>query len=110
MGMLKTLGTKSASTIGLFQALAVTIYCALIAGFFYIMTKTATQPGFFGFFLMLILLVFSAAVTGAMVFGFPAYLALIKNKVKEALTILAFTSLYALVIILITLTLILALS
>jgi hypothetical protein len=59
---------------------------------------------------MLNLLVFSAAVTGSMVFGFPVYLALVKNKIKEALTILTFTALYALAIILITVTLILALA
>lgn len=107
--MLKTLENKSASTVGLLQALGITIYCALIAIFFNFMTKTTAKPGIFGFFLILNLLVFSAAVTGSIVFGFPAYLAVVKNKIKEALTILAFTALYALAIILITITLILAL-
>lgn len=108
--MLKTLEKKSASTIGLLQALGVTIYCGLIALFFNLMTKTTPKPGAFGFFLILNLLVFSAAITGSLVFGFPVYLALVRNKFKEALTILAFTALYALAIILITTTLIFALA
>jgi len=109
LGMLKILENKSASTIGLLQALGITIYCGLISIFFNFMTKTTAKPEIFGFFLILNLLVFSAAVTGSIVFGFPAYLAVVKNKIKEALTILAFTALYALAIILITITLILAL-
>lgn len=59
---------------------------------------------------MLTLLVFSAAVSGSIVFGYPAYLTLVKNKIKEALTILAFTLLYTLGIILITAILILTLA
>jgi len=47
---------------------------------------------------ILFLLVFSAAVTGLLVFGYPALLAL-NQKIKEALTILAYTFLYSLLII-----------
>ena len=100
--MKKFLVKATPSTLGLLQAIAVILYCALVAGFFSTMTKSPVQPGFFGFFLMLILLVFSAAATGSMVFGYPAYLALVKNKIKEALMILAFTLLFSLVIILLT--------
>lgn len=56
-------------------------------------------PRFLGSLLILVLLVFSAAVTGSIVFGYPAYLALNK-RIKEALSILAFTLLYCLIIIL----------
>jgi len=90
------------SLIGFLQAAGVFIYCGLIAAFFFYMTKTASQPGFFGFFLMLALLVFSAAVTGSLVFGYPSYLALVKNRIKEALTILTYTLLYSLIIILLS--------
>ena len=42
---------------------------------------------------MLVLLVFSAAVTGSLVFGYPAYLAM-QKKLKAAITLLGFTFLY----------------
>lgn len=92
----------SSSLIGFLQAAGVLIYCGLIAVFFFYMTKTTAQPGIIGIFLMLALFVFSAAVTGSLIFGYPAYLALVKNRIKEALTILAYTLLYSLLIILIT--------
>ena len=97
--MKKYLEKASPSTLGLMQAVGVSAYCALVAGFFYTMTNSTARPGFFGFFVMLCLLVFSAAVTGSIVFGYPAYLALVKNKIKDALEILAFTLLYLLGII-----------
>lgn len=107
--MLKALEKEKPSTIGLLQALGVTTYCAFIATFFYIMAQSRHEPGFFGFFAMLMMLVFSAAMTGSLVFGYPTYLALVKNRVKDAITILAFTLLFSLVIILTTITLILSL-
>jgi len=90
------------SLIGFLQAAGVLIYCGLIAVFFFYMTKTAAQPGIVGIFLMLALFVFSAAITGSLVFGYPAYLALVRNRIKEALAILAYTLLYSLLIILLT--------
>lgn len=108
--MLKTLEKEKPSTIGLCQALGVAIYCGLIALFFNFMSKSLPEPpGFFGFFMMLVIFVFSAAVTGSLVFGYPAYLALVKNKVADALNILAFTLLFAFAIIIITMILILTL-
>jgi len=99
----KWLRDKSPALIGFLQALGVAVYCGLIASFFFYMAKTkAEPPGFFGFFLLLALFVFSAAVTGSLVFGYPAYLALVKSKIKEALTILAYTLLFGLLIILLT--------
>lgn len=90
------------SLIGFLQAAGVLVYCGLIAALFYYLAKTGSQPGFFGFFVMLALLVFSAAVTGSLVFGYPAYLTLIKHRPKEALTILIYTLLYSLIIIVLT--------
>ena len=92
----------SPSAIGLLQSAGVVIYCGLVAALFYFLTKTASQPAFFGFFVMLALLVFSAAVTGSLVFGYPAYLTLVKHRPKEALSILSYTLLYSLIIILLT--------
>jgi hypothetical protein len=92
--------SPSASYVGLTQALGVTAYSILIGGFFYLMGEISATPGFLGIVLMLILLVFSAAVTGSIVFGYSAYLALNK-QIKEALNVLAYTLLYFIIIILI---------
>ena len=89
--------------IAFFQALAVIIYCGLVASFFWYMDKVSiAPPGFSGISLMLFLLVFSAAVTGFLVFGYPAYLAL-HNRIKQALTVLGYTFLFSLLIIVILL-------
>lgn len=104
--MLKTLEKEKPYVIGACQALGVTVYCSLIAIFFHFMAQSRHEPGFFGFFAMLMILVFSAAVTGSFVFGYPAYLALIKNKIKEALLILVYTLLFSLLIIIVSLILI----
>jgi len=83
---------------GLLQSLGVTVYCLLVAVFFRTMEKLSITPiAPVGTALMLLLLVFSAAVTGLLVFGYPCYLA-INNKIKDALTLLAFTLLYCLLI------------
>ena len=100
--MIKSLEREKPSTVGLLQALCVTVYCGLVALFFSFITKALPAPGFFGFFLMLILLVFSASVTGSLVFGYPAYLAIVKNKIKEGLTVLTYTLIFSFVIILVT--------
>ena len=97
------------SLVGLSQAIGVTLYSALIGGFFYFMEQVSAGPGFLGIVLMLLLLVFSAAVTGSMVFGYPAYLALNK-KIKEALKVLSYTLLYSLGIILIITIAVIAIS
>lgn len=95
--------------IGLVQALGVVVYCGLVVGMLNLFGKVIfAPPGFFGSLLILVLLVFSAAVSGSIVFGYPAYLALNK-KIREALSILAFTLLYCLGIIIIILVLITAL-
>ena len=85
------------SLIGLFQALGVVVYCSLVTGMLWALEKVSmSPPKFFGAVVILILLVFSAAITGSIVFGYPAYLFLKTKKIKQALSILAFTLLYCL--------------
>jgi len=88
------------SLIGLVQAIGVIAYCVLVAAVFNFLGKTMPQsPGIFGFAAMLVILVFSAAITGSIVFGYPAYLFFKEKKTKEPLMILAFTVLFCLAII-----------
>lgn len=85
----------STPLIGFLQALGVAIYCGLVATFFWYMEKIdIPEPNFFGVALMLLLLVVSAAITGLLVFGYPVYLTM-HGKVKQALPILGYTFLYA---------------
>lgn len=89
------------SIIGLLQAFGVAIYCVLVVAIINYFGKIFfAPPGFWSSVFILILLVFSAAVSGSIVFGYPAYLALNK-RIKRALSVLAFTALYSLGIILI---------
>lgn len=74
--------------VGLLQALGVTIYCVLVSSFMFGAQKVfINPPAFWGIALMLLLLVFSAAITGALVFGYPVYLAMNK-EIKKALWVL----------------------
>lgn len=85
--------------IGFLQALGVVVYAGLVSGFFHFLPRFfENEPGFLGMTLMLSLLVFSAAVSGSIVFGYSAYLAL-NQKIKEALRLLTYTFLYCLGII-----------
>ena len=87
---------KDPYLIGLYQALGVVGYAFLISNLFFVLEKIAVAPpNYLGFTLILVLLVFSAAVTGSIVFGYPAYLAFNK-KTKEAISVLGFTLLYGL--------------
>lgn len=89
------------SLVGFLQAAGVVIYCELIAGGLWYGNKfLPTAPGPLGSILILVLLVFSAAVTGSIVFGYAAYLAL-NNKIKNALNLLFYTLLYCLAFIVI---------
>lgn len=98
------------STIGLLQALGVLVYTTLVSGFFQLVGKISVQPSIFvTSIMMLAFLVFSVAVCGLIVFGYSAYLAL-NQKIKEALTVLGFTLLYSLGIIIIIVVLITALT
>jgi len=85
--------------VGLLQAIGVAIYCSLVAIFFRLMNSSRIEnsPEIWGIALMLFLLVFSAAVCGILVFGYPIYL-IAQRDVKKALNILAYTLLYAIII------------
>ncbi|OGY22992.1 MAG: hypothetical protein A2172_03605 [Candidatus Woykebacteria bacterium RBG_13_40_15] len=86
---------------GFLQALGVIAYCALIALVFTILDKFQVGgPGVILFTFFLLLFVFSAAITGFLVFGYAAYLAL-NQKVKEALMDLAYTLLWTIFLILV---------
>lgn len=86
--------------IGLIQALGVAIYCGLIAGFFQLAKSNPVEPeGILIAGFMLVLLVFSVAVVGSIIFGYPAYL-VVNKRVREALAVLGFTLAFCLIIIL----------
>ncbi|MFC1512218.1 hypothetical protein ACFL5H_03375 [Candidatus Latescibacterota bacterium] len=90
----------SLSLIGFFQALGLIVYCSFIAGLFWLAdTYLKAPPQFLAFFIFLLLFVFSAAVTGSIVFAFPVYLTL-NQRISEALTVFFYTLLYCLIIIL----------
>lgn len=101
---------KNPSLTGLFQAIGIVVFVVLVSGFFQLMAKISIQPPvFIVSAVMLSVLVFSVAVSGLIVFGYPAYLALNK-RFKEGLTIVAFTLLYALGFIIIAIVLMTALA
>jgi len=84
---------------GLIQALLVTGYCVLIARYFYFMNQNFNSPPMvLGIMLMLMILVFSAAIMGVIVFGYPVYL-LFEKKFKKALQVVGYTLLFTSVFI-----------
>lgn len=86
----------STSTVGFLQAVGVLFYVGIATGFLRLMGYYFTHdPGFLGVILMLLLLVVSAAITGAIVFGYSAYLVL-NQKIKEAIILFGYTVLYLL--------------
>ncbi len=88
------------STIGLVQAVGIVAYCALISGFFWLMEEISVKPPqILASTLILLLLVFSAAVCGLIVFGYPAYLALNKKDFRKPVLILGYTFIFSLAII-----------
>ncbi|MFA6307298.1 MAG: hypothetical protein WCS88_03765 [Patescibacteria group bacterium] len=101
------LDKMSAGWIGFLQTLGVAIYCSLVALFFRLMGNNQVEnaPEIWGIALMLFLLVFSAAVCGLLVFGYPIYL-IIQHNIKRALQILAFNFLYAVIMFIIILSVI----
>ncbi len=78
------------------QALAVVIYCGGVSLVLWYAPQTfADSFGILSSLFMLLLLVFSAGITGTLVFGYPVYL-VINKKVGEALGILGYTFLWLL--------------
>lgn len=95
---MKNLSTQK---IGFLQALGVLVYCVLVSSFMRYSGQLFDKgPGFWGPILMLMLLVFSAGLTGSLVFGYPVYLAMHK-KIKEALEVLAYTLVFLLFLVLV---------
>ncbi len=89
--------------IGLAQALAVAVYCGLVAWFLRVAGNYFNEPvGVLGTALILVLLVFSAAVSGSIVFAYPAYL-ILNKRTKEGLSVLGYTFIFCLIIMLIIL-------
>lgn len=81
--------------IGLWQAVGTAIYLLIVA---IALTRFGIEIGdsqILGLTFFLLLMVFSVAVTATFVFGYTTYLA-IHHKIKEALTLLAYTLLYLL--------------
>ncbi len=75
------------------QALGITVYCCLVAFLMFALEAFMLEPPqFFVMIFMLILIVFSAAVTGTLYFGYAAYLAL-QQKIKEAMMLVGITTL-----------------
>lgn len=98
-------GQVSPALVGLLQAAGVAIYCAAVGAFMFYMERGNVEPGYFGVLLILVLLVFSAAVTGSLIFALPVYLAM-NQKIKQSLSILAYTLLFSFVIILLIMALV----
>jgi len=75
---------------GIAGGLAEICYCLLIALLLPWLTNNLQMPdsATLGFFFFLIILVFSVAVSGFFVFGYPAYLALQKSFRDAILTLL----------------------
>jgi len=99
-------GESQPALVGLVQSVLVAVYCALVGALIFYIADALPRPEFFGIFLMLVLLVFSAAVTGSLVFAYPAYLSLNK-KIKESLQVLGFTLLFIFLIIFTAITILL---
>jgi len=96
----KTINTKDLVKFGVLTGLLEIVYIALVAGFV-IMSETflpdGPKPIIIGIMTFLTLFVFSASVSGVLVFGLPFYLAL-QNKYKEALITLLATAISLIVI------------
>jgi len=102
------LNKMSPAQVGLMQAIGVGIYCSLIAFFLWSMGNSVEHavPEFLAGVIMLFLLVFSVAICGILVFGYPVYL-LIQKDTRRALSILGYHLLYAIIILIIFLLIVL---
>jgi hypothetical protein len=86
--------TKNLYLLGLLQAVGIVLYVAIATGFLRLIGHYFSgDPGYLGVILMLLLLVISAAITGAIVFGYSAYLAF-NWKTTDAIKLFGFTILY----------------
>ena len=87
----KQIDKKAIIKFGIGGGVAEIIYILLIALLFSNLEKLLpTPPAMFGFFFFLLLFVFSAAVSGFLVLGYPIYLAL-QKRFQEAIMTLSAT-------------------
>jgi len=97
------LNKLSPSLVGFLQAIAVGIYCSLVASFFWFTGNNFSQsPEILVATLMLFLLVFSATACATLVFVYPVYL-MLQHDIRRALKILAYTLLYAIIVFIVIL-------
>ncbi len=91
---------KEAIKWGIRGAMAEIFYCLLIILFFYLVDRCSIiQPSsLIWAFIMLVLLVFSVALSGIFIFGYPSYLVLQQKRYLDALAT-AFITLATLVIL-----------
>jgi hypothetical protein len=88
--MFKKMGFDQSTVIkfGLLGGLAEALYCLAVTGLISLMDNITRGIDFkiLNFLLVLLLFVFSAGVSGILVFGYPAYLALQKRFIEAFLT------------------------
>ena len=91
--------SKKTYLVGLVQAAGVTMYCLFVSWVFSFLRNfpDSQLPTLFVPAFMLMFLVFSAALTGSLVFGYPVYL-LVNKEIKRAISILLFTLLFCFIL------------
>jgi len=83
----KQINKKAIFKFGIGSGLAEIIYIILVAFLFTNLDKfLPLPPAFFGFFLFLLLFVFSAAISGFLTLTYPLYLALQKRYYEALMT------------------------
>lgn len=88
----------SAHSLGLYQAVLTALYCVLIANLLHQLGSLANPDSqILMMILFLFLLIFSVAVTGLLVLGYPVYL-LINHETKRAWQVVSFTLFYSVVL------------
>lgn len=89
---------KNSLFISFLQATGLAIYISLVSLIFWKGNEWfGPATNFFGPMLVLTLLVASALICGGMALGYPLYLALEKKKTKEAIRIVAYTTIWVIV-------------
>jgi len=84
---------KSKVAAGFLQSFTVVVYILLVASFIRFAERFSFSDQTANIVFTLSLLVFSAAVCGSIIFGYPVFLALSK-KPKDALQVLGYTLLF----------------
>ena len=94
--------TKNPALTGFIQALGVIVYTSLVAFLIKAMENINSEGEIFNIVFVLTLLVFSAAISGLIVFGYPVFL-VIQKKTKKALKVLGYTLFFLLILLLLVL-------